>query len=205
MECKSGKKQKGTKWKEKERGNETQWEGNTKVKCQEIKKGENPTYWHKEHCKNKWSSLLQNARGCDNLWNLSTLKAMETLFVSCHAREMKRGGFHTPSYLGSFFCRIKRLNKHSISKPMNTDYTWYSERTLKRSIFIPVQFYSPTAYSQTKWTYKKQMIEISLDDNNGINTVKLRNNIYYLFQKFLYQALSPWRWVKKIVSNILQL
>lgn len=123
--------------------------------------------------------------------------------LSCK-RDEKRGLPHTLlSWI--FFCRVKRLNKHSISKPMNTDYTWYSERTLKRSVFIPVQFYFPTAYSQTKWTYKKQMIEISLDDNNGINTVKLRNNIYYLFQKFLYQALSPWRWVKKIVSNILQL
>ena len=29
---------------------------------------------------------------------------------------------------------------------------------------------------------------MSLDDDNGINTDKLRN-IYYLIQKFLYQAL----------------
>ena len=42
---------------------------------------------------------------------------------------------------------------------------------------------------------------MSLDDNNGINTDKLRN-IYNLIQKFLYQALWQWRWVRELVIKL---
>ena len=55
----------------------------------------------------KHSSPLQDARLCDHLWNLSTLKAVEPLgkfVLLVVTREIKkRGGFNAPSYFGSIY------------------------------------------------------------------------------------------------------
>ena len=55
----------------------------------------------------KHSSPLQDARLCDHLWNLSTLKAVEPLgkfVLLVVTREIKkRGGFHAPSYFRSIY------------------------------------------------------------------------------------------------------
>ena len=50
-----------------------------KHQCKMSKKRRNLSLTQKVTAKNKHSSPLQDARLCDHLWNLSTLKAVESL------------------------------------------------------------------------------------------------------------------------------
>ena len=75
----------------------------------------------------KHSSPLQDARLCDHLWNLSTLKAVEPLgkfVLLVVTREIKKEGvsMHPPT-LDQYIYRVKRLKKCSIFKPVNADYS----------------------------------------------------------------------------------